>query len=185
MDGEVEFHPDYERIEFYRIVPNYENYINSAEWDERREKYFSTHERKCYFCGSTNNVQLHHVTYENLGSESDEELEPLCRDCHMALHRVIESLQPLQDAIEDGAKRIRDEYRQKAYEEIQTRKKAFIDRNMNRVQRALEELPPVIGKHKPHIAGVIRWSVVRKEMPFIDQSTIIKHLQTQPKIKRC
>ena len=36
-------------------------------------------------CGETD-VDLHHKTYERIGSELLTDLEPLCRPCHNALH---------------------------------------------------------------------------------------------------
>ena len=34
---------------------------------------------------------LHHRTYERLGSEARRDLIPLCRSCHGALHRMLET----------------------------------------------------------------------------------------------
>jgi predicted HNH restriction endonuclease len=31
---------------------------------------------------------LHHLTYERVGNESDEDLRLLCKECHREAHRV-------------------------------------------------------------------------------------------------
>ncbi len=65
---------------------NHRLYIHSPDWAERKRQYFSRHRRKCARCPSTERIQLHHKTYENLGMEKDEDLEPLCEDCHNMHH---------------------------------------------------------------------------------------------------
>jgi 5-methylcytosine-specific restriction endonuclease McrA len=46
---------------------------------------------KCYFCGSTDNIQLHHIIPKRLGGTSDpENLIPLCDNCHKKLHNLID-----------------------------------------------------------------------------------------------
>lgn len=63
-------------------------YIRSPSWTKRREAYFENHSKCCNSCGSTNKIHLHHATYENLFSEKDEDLMPLCGTCHAGLHMV-------------------------------------------------------------------------------------------------
>ncbi len=44
----------------------------------------------CEACG--NNIaqlDLHHITYENLGFESIDDLRLLCRNCHGRLHQIL------------------------------------------------------------------------------------------------
>lgn len=67
----------------------YKEYINSPVWKERRERYFSTHEKVCRACGGGNRIHLHHQTYERFGAggEWDRDLVPLCFWCHQEVHK--------------------------------------------------------------------------------------------------
>ena len=40
--------------------------------------------------GCSSEDDLHHRSYSRLGHEGSRDLIPLCRNCHMALHRVLE-----------------------------------------------------------------------------------------------
>ena len=46
---------------------------------------------KCEICGSTENLQIHHKTYEHHGYEHLylEELQCLCKDCHLKVHHEL------------------------------------------------------------------------------------------------
>jgi hypothetical protein len=67
---------------------NYKDYIKSDYWEERKRKYFETHDRTCAVCGHPD-VDLHHIKYGNYGSERDSDLAPLCRFHHQELHFTI------------------------------------------------------------------------------------------------
>jgi hypothetical protein len=64
----------------------YNRYINSPAWSDRKRAYFSTYARVCAFCGTTDDIHLHHHTYDRMGRELDEDLVPLCVSCHDAVH---------------------------------------------------------------------------------------------------
>jgi phage terminase large subunit GpA-like protein len=64
----------------------YEDYIQSKDWRLRRSAYFSTYSKKCVACGSWKNIHLHHHTYARLGEELDQDMVPLCEDCHKLVH---------------------------------------------------------------------------------------------------
>lgn len=42
----------------------------------------------CSKCGNTP-VQFHHITYENLGRETIDDITPLCDQCHQLTHNLI------------------------------------------------------------------------------------------------
>lgn len=65
---------------------SYAQYICSPAWAKRRSDYFKGHDKKCRTCGDDKGLHLHHRTYVRLGSESDNDLMPLCRKCHAVLH---------------------------------------------------------------------------------------------------
>lgn len=41
----------------------------------------------CEACGSDWRISLHHMSYQNLGIEKDEDLIPLCWKCHGEYHK--------------------------------------------------------------------------------------------------
>lgn len=68
----------------------YDGYISSPQWAAKRQDYFSRHSCECRSCGASDGVliHLHHITYERLFNEPDNDLMPLCNKCHAALHLV-------------------------------------------------------------------------------------------------
>lgn len=70
------------------IVPDwdYEIYLKSEEWANRRRAYFHKHGTKCCVCNKEHSVQLHHLNYIRLGYEKDSDLICLCAECHNLLH---------------------------------------------------------------------------------------------------
>lgn len=73
-----------------RIPRKYSVYIKSKFWVIRRNRYFQDFGRKCLLCNSSKFVQVHHQEYDNnyYGSEKDEMLIGLCRDCHEQFHSI-------------------------------------------------------------------------------------------------
>lgn len=78
----------------------YRDYMASPAWFARRQhwanEWMARHgtEPYCLVCGdpwSLRHDDLHHRTYARLGHEAHHDLIPLCRVCHRALHRVLES----------------------------------------------------------------------------------------------
>jgi hypothetical protein len=66
----------------------YREYIASWQWTKRKEAYYAKHSKECAICKSFR-VDLNHIYYGNYGFEKDEDLVPLCRTHHDALHRKI------------------------------------------------------------------------------------------------
>lgn len=64
----------------------YKQYINSEAWITRKDSFFATRERVCVGCDSRQNIHVHHMTYERLGAEKDEDLVVLCKECHELYH---------------------------------------------------------------------------------------------------
>jgi hypothetical protein len=77
----------------------YCNYMASEQWFDLRERWAADWaarrgaEPRCLICDLewALCVDLHHRTYDRLGRETDRDLIPLCRTCHGALHRTLES----------------------------------------------------------------------------------------------
>lgn len=59
-----------------------------ASWASQPDRAAMLHRRMtdhdlCVFCGAPAE-EVHHMTYENYGHETDEDLRSLCRLCHLA-----------------------------------------------------------------------------------------------------
>jgi hypothetical protein len=67
---------------------NHREYMRSDWWRARRASYYATHPRRCRACGSARDLNLHHLSYENVYGEPDEDLMPLCETCHAFVHIV-------------------------------------------------------------------------------------------------
>lgn len=80
----------------------YAAYITSAEWYRRRVRWVEEETQlipagagiDCLGCLKPwvlARDDLHHVDYARLGAEAHEDLWPLCRNCHTALHELMRS----------------------------------------------------------------------------------------------
>jgi hypothetical protein len=72
-----------------RFSPEYQQYLDSAEWQQRRERIKP---KRCSGCGATVRLELNHVRYPKRGSslqafidQPDEDFAWLCHDCHVAV----------------------------------------------------------------------------------------------------
>lgn len=64
---------------------SYPQYLLSDWWGNKRRMALALQD-KCQRCGFKDQLDVHHLTYENLGDEKDEDLIVLCRRCHNDLH---------------------------------------------------------------------------------------------------
>lgn len=67
-------------------APAYLAYLNSPEWRKQRNRALKLADYKCARCGSKRRPHVHHLTYERLGKEWDQDLEVLCESCHKGEH---------------------------------------------------------------------------------------------------
>ncbi len=71
-----------------RPIPNvrlwYVGYLGTKWWKQRRLRALKLGKYRCKGCGIQENCDLHvhHLTYERLGCEEDDDLEVLCSECH-------------------------------------------------------------------------------------------------------
>ena len=71
----------------YQITTvDYKEYIKSTAWYQKRLARLKKDKYTCQKCGDTEFLEVHHLTYDNLGDEPMEDLVCLCRDCHQAIH---------------------------------------------------------------------------------------------------
>lgn len=71
----------------------YLSYLNSSEWKTRRNHKLRSVNYRCEKCSSKRDLEVHHLSYEHVGHESDNELQVLCSTCHRNdhLHEVEDS----------------------------------------------------------------------------------------------
>lgn len=79
---------------------NYREYMESDDWRRERYRQFDIHGRTCEICGSTSNLQVHHISYERGEYPSDYDCAVLCQECHKRLHSAIDSTKSDIDAVE-------------------------------------------------------------------------------------
>ncbi len=73
---------------------SYHRYLRSGEWHIRREMIKSRDQYRCRLCHSTEDLCVHHATYNNVGHEEDIDLITLCRVCHEKFHNIASPDQP-------------------------------------------------------------------------------------------
>jgi replicative DNA helicase len=76
-----------DRLEALRTMP-YELYLQTPEWQERRERALERAEGKCQICNTSEGLDAHHRTYERRGNERPADITVLCRSCHALFHAM-------------------------------------------------------------------------------------------------
>ena len=64
----------------------YDAYMNSPEWHQKREKALARDRYLCQGCLERQAVHVHHLTYQRLFKELLCDLVSLCTDCHQLCH---------------------------------------------------------------------------------------------------
>ncbi len=64
----------------------YAQYLTTSVWHYRRNEALKRASYTCQRCGVKRQLQVHHLSYERLGNERDEDLEVLCKGCHLGHH---------------------------------------------------------------------------------------------------
>lgn len=65
---------------------NYSKYLESDNWKKIREQVLQRDNHKCTVCGTTDNLVIHHISYDNIGNEKIEDLITVCEKCHNEIH---------------------------------------------------------------------------------------------------
>lgn len=67
----------------------YLRYLASPEWQAKRQTLFvKGGKARCYCCNrARRNLEVHHLTYANLGNEQPGDLVLVCPNCHDIIHR--------------------------------------------------------------------------------------------------
>lgn len=61
---------------------DYKTYLQSAEWQKKRNERLKIDDYKCQKCGRPFDLQVHHLTYDRIGHEDMCDLITLCKHCH-------------------------------------------------------------------------------------------------------
>jgi len=64
----------------------YYEYLKSAKWAVIRDRILKRDGYKCTRCDNKAFLQVHHLTYDNIFEEKDEDLITLCKKCHRKEH---------------------------------------------------------------------------------------------------
>jgi len=65
-----------------RQEANPTEYLKSREWTAKKIKKLNGHGRYCDMCEGTYGLEVYHLTYQNFGHESMNDLEVLCKRCY-------------------------------------------------------------------------------------------------------
>ena len=68
---------------------DYKLYLQTEEWQRTRLDAIERAHGMCEKCGSADNLQVHHKTYERRGEELPEDLIVLCEQCHKKEHGLL------------------------------------------------------------------------------------------------
>jgi len=67
----------------------YSSYLKSKHWKNFRKRMVKVKGYKCWLCGSTHMLQLHHKTYIGLGAEKPNHVIWLCQKDHSLVHKTL------------------------------------------------------------------------------------------------
>lgn len=90
-------------------VLTYKEYLKTKHWLKLKALYSYQYEiKRCRLCGSERRLNIHHVTYENLGNETFKDLIYLCQPCHYKIHEEFGTADTkmLKRLPEQGVKRV-------------------------------------------------------------------------------
>ena len=61
---------------------NYQQYIMTPAWKAKAAETKKRDGNRCKWCGSPDNLEVHHLSYAHLGNERPNEIITLCHGCH-------------------------------------------------------------------------------------------------------
>lgn len=68
-----------------RSMP-YARYLKTTHWQILRKRALANADHRCFYCGKTERLEVHHLSYRRRGCEFDEDLIVLCGECHAIEH---------------------------------------------------------------------------------------------------
>lgn len=67
---------------------DYNAYIDSPEWQLKRDEAFALYGKACQKCKSKKKLHVHHMTYARFKNELVSDLAVLCNTCHHEYHEL-------------------------------------------------------------------------------------------------
>ena len=64
----------------------YSDYLNTEHWKHFKSEVIRFYGASCQVCSSSDNLNVHHKTYDNRGRETFNDVVLLCRECHSKIH---------------------------------------------------------------------------------------------------
>jgi 5-methylcytosine-specific restriction endonuclease McrA len=83
MNKILKAHKTFKRKNRYK---RYKARLADPSWRKLKSQNIRDRGYVCESCSSEHRIELHHITYENLGSEKLEDMALLCRNCHQEAH---------------------------------------------------------------------------------------------------
>ena len=83
---------------------DYGEYLKSKEWAAKASEAKERDGFKCRLCNSEMRLQVHHRTYERVGSESIDDLTTLCGPCHSLYSAAVKIAKPTSGRHKRGRK---------------------------------------------------------------------------------
>ncbi len=93
-----DFYEKHLKIEFLNVENIYNQYLASTHWQNKRAVVLSRDNYMCRYCEKSKATQVHHLSYANLGNESEFELISVCYSCHQLIHEIVIN-EPIYDSI--------------------------------------------------------------------------------------
>jgi hypothetical protein len=96
------------RLLALRTMP-YGEYLKTPEWKEKRDMALKRDGYRCRACNSSEDLNVHHRTYEQRGNEDLNDLTTFCQSCHEHFHRKMSQMEIMErthpEVIHDEATR--------------------------------------------------------------------------------
>lgn len=89
----------------------YQEYLDSDNWERLREEKFKIAGKQCYFCHDDREIEVHHIRYRHLHDCTPADLIVLCRYHHKALHAACKKFKIYYGLVEEpNARGILDKF---------------------------------------------------------------------------
>lgn len=86
LEESAKIHAKYPVAFLSHYKERYHEYLNSPEWKAKRQAILKRDGNKCVISGCTTNLNVHHITYDNIGDEPDYDLLTVSNEVHQIIH---------------------------------------------------------------------------------------------------
>lgn len=98
----------------------YGEYLKSEQWQKVRSQRLKIDNYKCQRCGNGDNLQVHHITYDNIFNEDvHNDLITLCWGCHQIVEKekkqIRAQIKEAENKEKEAERKKREDVRQKEY----------------------------------------------------------------------